>query len=302
MMVLAMSAPDARFQWNGEHLSLALLDAVASDLAKQARPGTARFNFAIHAVIIRYFLGDAWFKEHVLPDAREDSFLRPNFGEQDVDPRFSVLTLELAENLLNLQTVQGFRTCLDHMAVRQMQSGLCELQIGHILRSRGVPFRYVAEDEPTTVDLVLQTQSGVEGLGEIKCKYEEAEYSCKTLQRALATARKQIGKGNEGVVFVKLPSTWVEVSPRGRGDPPQIVLPREIVVTAEDQMRQASRIKKVVFYVFHHAFDPARGLGVTHAAMEMTSSRLTEESPWRAELLSGIGPWTTMQQLSCRWT
>ncbi|WP_298123544.1 hypothetical protein [Brevundimonas sp.] len=281
---------------------MALLDDVASDLSKRAQPGTARFNFTIHAVIIRYFLGDDWFKEHLLPDAREDSFLRPDFENQDVDPRFSVLTLELAENLLNLQTVQGFRTCLDHMAVRQMQSGLCELQIGHVLRSRGVPFRYVEEGEATTVDLVLQTQSGVEGLGEIKCKYEEAEYSNKTIQRALATARKQIGKGNDGVVFVKLPSAWLEVIPQGVGDPPQIVLPAEIVATAKDQMRQTSRIKKVIFYVFHHVFDPVRGLGVTHATMEMTNSRLTDESPWRAELLSGTGTWTTMQELSRRWT
>lgn len=297
-----MSAVDTRFRWNGEHLSFALLDAVASDLAKQARPGTARFNFTMHAVIIRHFLGDDWFKEHLLPDAREDSFLRPDFEKQDFDPRFSVLTLELAENLLNLQTVQGFRTCLDHMAGRQMQSGLCELQIGHVLRSRGVSFRYVEEGEPTTVDLVLQTQSGVEGLGEIKCKYEEGEYSDKTLRRALATARKQIGKGNEGVVFVKLPSAWLKVVPRGVDDPPQIVLPAEVVATAKDQMRRASRIKKVVFYVFHHVFDPARGLGVTHATMEMTSSQLTDESPWRAELLGGSGPWTTMQELSSRWT
>ncbi|WP_312733617.1 hypothetical protein [Brevundimonas sp.] len=297
-----MRAADTRFRWSGDYLSVALLDAVASDLAKQIPPGTARFNFTMHSVIIRYFLGDEWFKEHLLPNARHDSFLRPDFEKQDVDPRFSVLTLELAENLLNLQTVQGFRTCLDHMAVRQMQSGLCELQIGHVLRSRGVPFRYVDEGEPTTVDLILQTQSGDEGLGEIKCKYEGAEYSKKTLRGALERARKQIGKGNEGVVFVKLPSAWLKVVSRGGGDPPQIILPAEIVATAKDQMRQASRIKKVIFYVFHHMCDPARGLGVTHATMEMTSSRLTEGSPWRAELLSGSGPWTTMQELSRRWT
>lgn len=296
-----MSAADTRFRWNGEHLSVALLDDVASDLAKQVRPGTARFNFRIHAVIIRHFLGHDWFNEHLLPNAREDSFLRPDFDGQDVDARFSALTLQLAENLLNLQTVRGFRTCLEHMAGRQMQSGLCELQIGHVLQSRGVPFRYVEEGDPTTVDLVLQTQSGVEGLGEIKCKYEDVAYSKNTLKSAIETARKQIGRGNDGVVFVKLPPAWLEIAHQGFRYPPKIVLPTEIVDTAKDQMRQASRIKKVVFYVFHHLFDPARGLSVTHATMEMTSSRLPVGSPWRAELLSGTGSWTTMQDLSRRW-
>lgn len=291
----------ARFRWDGSPLSLSFLDSVANDLATIAKPGTARFNFRLHAFIIRYFLGDEWFREHLLPDAKPESFFRPDFSESEADQRYSALTLELAENLLNLQFVKGFYRCLDHMAPRQMQSGLAELQIGQVLKSRGVSFRYVEEDDSTTVDLLLKTPSGEEGLGEIKCKYEEAEYSHRTLMDALSSARKQIGKGNSGVVFLKVPLAWVDVQTPTASGPPEIRLPPRIVAAANSAMRQATRIKKVVFYVFHYAFDPNGELSVTHATMEMTNPQLNEASPWSAELLGGEGVWVRMPDLAKRW-
>jgi hypothetical protein len=290
----------AQFRWDGTPLSLPFLDSVAGDLSKLAKPGTARFNFTINSIIIRHFLGDDWFRENLLPDARPDSFFRPDFSNTEADPRYSALTLELAENLLNLQSVRGFHRCLDHMAPRQMQSGLAELQIGQVLRLRGVPFRYIEENEPTTVDLMLQAPSGDECLGEIKCKYEEVEYSDRTLTDALATARKQIGKGNSGVVFVKVPLAWVDVLNAAANSPPDIRLPARIVAAAKAAMLQSARIKKVIFYVFHHAFDPNWGLSATHATMEMTNPQLSEISPWRGELLNGEGTWVRMPDLAKR--
>lgn len=291
----------ARFGWNGTLLTADMLDAIAGNLSKEMQPGTARFNHTIHAVIIRYFLGDDWFREHLLPDAHPESFFRPDFSDQEFDPRYSALTLELAENLLNLQGVPGFSQCLEHMALRQMQSGLAELQIGQILTLCGVPFRYVEDGEPTNVDLVFRTPSGLDGLGEIKCKYENAEYSDNTLRDALAKARKQIGKGNAGVVFVKIPTTWVDVSRTIADEAPKITLPLRIVAAAKSAMRNSSRIKKVIFYVFHHACDLAWGVRVTHATMEMTSPKLDASSPWRTELLGGQGSWHRMHDLAERW-
>lgn len=292
----------AQFRWDGTPLSLSFLDSLASDLSRVAKPGTARFNFTIHAVIIRHFLGDEWFREHLLPDAKPESFFRPDFSKSETDPRYSALTLELAENLLNLQSVRGFYRCLDHMAPRQMQSGLAELQIGQVLKSRGVAFRYIEENEPTTVDLMLRTPSGDECLGEIKCKYEEVEYSDRTLTDALGTARKQIGKGNSGVFFVKVPSAWVNVQNADASSPPDIRLPARIIAAAKGAMRQSTRIKKVIFYVFHHAFDPNWGLSATHVTMEMTNPQLSGSSPWQRELLSGEGTWVRMPDLAKRWS
>ncbi len=292
-----------QFRWDGVHLSLALLDAVANDLkAKGHVPGTARFNFMIHAVIIRYFLGDEWFEAHLLPDAHPNSYLRPDFSVADVDPKYSVRTLELAEMLLNLQFVSGFRRCLEHLALKQIQSGLAELEIGQVLRSRGVPFRYVEDGEDTTVDIVFALPTGADALAEIKCKEADTPYSDATLTRALTKARQQIGKGNQGMVFVKVPSAWVEVVQASARERPDIKLPPAIVEAAKAAMRASSRIKKIIFYIAHYAYDPDWGLSSTHVTMEMSNPENSE--PWVPDLLGAypLGAWIRMPVLAKRWT
>lgn len=291
-----------QFGWDGTPLPLALLDAVASDLKTRGTfPGTPLFHFTIHAVIIRYFLGDDWFRDHLLPNSQPKSFLRPKFSSAQADPYYSARILELAEMLLNLQFVAGFRRCLEHLAPKQMQSGLAELQIGQVLRSRGVPFRYVEEDDQTTVDVVFQMPNGVEAFGEIKCKEEDTPYSDATLAHALRKARQQIGEGNAGVVFVKVPSAWVEISQGHATERANIRLPDAIRAAADDAMRSSSRIKKVIFHVVHYAYDPAWGIGATHATMEMTNPRNCE--PWVDDLLGPYAPdlWVRLPDLSKRW-
>lgn len=292
-----------QFRWDGTPLPLALLDAVANNLKSQGKlPGTPGFHFTIHAVIIRYFLGDDWFRDHLLPDAHPSSFLRPDFSTGEVDPDYSVRTLELAEMLLNLQFTSGFRRCLEHLALRQIQSGLAELQIGQVLKSRGVPFRYVEDGEETTVDIVFQLSTGAEALAEIKCKEEDTPYSDATLSRALAKARQQIGKGNAGVVFVKVPSAWADVSQSHASERADIRLPAPIIAAAKTAMLGSTRIKKIIFSVVHHAYDPAWGLGATHVTMEMSNPQ--NSAPWVNDLLGAYarGPWIRMPELSNRWT
>jgi len=294
-----------RDRWNGRVIAVADLDGLAAELrGKGVEPGTARFNFTINAAIIRHFLGDDWFRDHLHPDeAHPNSFLRPDFSASEVDAKFSVQTLELAELLFNLQSVGGFRQRLDQLALKQIQSGLAELQIGQVLKSRGVPFRFVEPGEPTTVDVVFRLPCGAEGFGEIKCKEEDTAYSDGTLTRALAKARQQIGKGNAGAVFVKVPITWVDLSQAHASQPAQIALPPRIVAAAKGAMRESARIKKVIFYVLHYAYDPEWGLSVTHVTMEMSNTRNTGSSAWVADLLGAYvpGQWIGMQDLAKRW-
>jgi hypothetical protein len=292
-----------QFRWDGWPLSLTQLDEVAGDLkTKAVLPGTARFHFIIHSAIISYFLGHDWFRDHLLPDAHPNSFLRPDFSTAEVDPKYSVRTLELAEMLLNLQNIRGFRRCLEHLTLKQVQSGLAELQIGQVLQTRGVPFRYVEDDEATTVDIVFRLPTGTEAFAEIKCKEEETPYSDATLQHALAKARQQIGKGNAGVVFVKVPTAWVEISQSHPSERADIRLPAPITAAAKRAMRKSSRIKKIIFYVVHYAYEPSWGLGSTHVTMEMSNPLNT--APWTDNLLGAYepGPWVRMPELHSRWT
>lgn len=291
-----------QFRWDGTPLSPFLLNAVASELKFQnVLPGTPRFHFTIHAVIIKYFLGDDWFRDHLLPDSHPNSFLRPDFSSADIDPTYSIRTLELAEMLLNLQSVQGFWRCLEHLSLRQIQSGLAELQIGQVLKIRGIPFRYVEDGDTTTVDIIFHPFAETTAFAEIKCKGEDTPYSDATLSNALTKARLQIGKGNAGVVFVKVPTAWVEVSQRHPSERPNIRLPRSVLAAAERAMRASSRIKKIIFYVVHYAYDPTWGLSSTQVTMEISNPANID--PWVEDLLRHdmSNQWVRMPELHDRW-
>ena len=119
--------------------------------------------------------------------------------------------------------------------------------------------------------------------------------------RALTKARQQIGEGNAGVVFVKVPTAWVEVSQSHASERADIRLPAPIVAAAQRAMRASSRIKKIIFYVVHYAYDPAWGLGATHVTMEMSNPQ--NAGPWTEDPLGAYEPglWITMPELHNRW-
>jgi len=289
------------YRWDGRYLTLQEVDAWAQELKKHAAPGTARFNFTINASIIRYFLGDAWFEKHMYLDAHPDSFLRPDFSKGDADPRYSIHTLEFAEMLLNLQVVRGFARVLENLSLKQLESGLAELHIGTILRKFGVPFRYVEEGDSTTVDIMFRAPDGSDALCEIKCKYETTGFSESSLRSAIGEARRQIGKGNTGVVFVKIPVSWMYVEQASAREKAVINVPPQVIAVAKSELRQTSRIKKLIFYVAHHAYEEGWGLSVTQATMEFTNSK--NAAPWKADLFSSYQPgaWYSLHRLAQRW-
>lgn len=292
-----------RYRWNGELLSLQALDASAERLRATFDPGSASFNYQIHARIIRHFLGDEWFRQNVSLTASPKSFLRPDFVADMPDPHYSAYMLRLAELLINLQAVRGFSHCLDHMATRQIQAGLAEMQIGQLLYACDIPFRYLASGDVKSPDIAFQLPSGAEVFAEVKCKLDGAAYSDKALRNLSEKARKQIGSGNEGAVFVKVPLSWVDITKTNQGGPPKITLPDQLVHAARHELSGSSRIRKMIFFVFYHAVEPDGSLAITQVTMEVTSPSLEVSSPWRAELLGPEVPgrWVSMMDLAARW-
>ena len=283
---------------------MAALDAFAAHLAETNAPGTTRFIYMMNLYVIEHFLGADWLDRHASLDAHPNSFLKPKFDERDMAPLYSVRILQLAEMLLNLQGVQGLYAVLENLEGDQLQSGYAELQVGMVLMQRGVPFRYVDPklEQGKTFDLELLLPSGEEGRGEIKCKYADTPYSDGTLRDALERARGQISAGNSGVVFVKIPEDWVQVSQGHPRERATMALPPEIVAAARDGLRQTSRIKKLIFYITQMGFDPDWGISTTHCTMEMNNAQNPTNSPWNAELLgSAIQTWVDIPHLIKRW-
>jgi len=293
-----------RFRWNGTPLTLAELDEFAAHVAKDAPVGTPKHNQAMRVFIVMHFLGEDWYLKHAHIDSHPDSFFFPEFNEQDFAPRYSIMLLQLAEMLFNLQDMPGFATCLEHMSLNQMESGMAELQVGMVLKQQSIRFRYVDPkvDDTKTYDLEIQLSTGEFACGEVKCKYERTPYSDATLRNALGEARKQIGAGNNGIVFVKIPQDWVGTEHVDASVIARVKLPPEIIAATKSALRVSKRLKKVIFYVFYVVYEAAQ-VGATHATMEMSNEHNGAGSPWSVPLLTSprIENWLTIPQLVERW-
>jgi hypothetical protein len=224
----------------------------------------------------------------------------PEFDDDDRAPFYSILMINLVEMLINLQIVEGFDVCLKQLRLPQLQSGLSELQTGMILYQCGLPFRYVdpAAVPGRTYDIEFQRPDGVFGFAEVKCQYDETQWSEKTLRNILSRGRKQIPSGGPGVLFVKLPQSFLE-----EGEERHFHLRAEIVPTAKDFLRGTSRVVKIIFCVFKVTFRPTR-THVDHAQFDVSNiDRNTADPSWNEPLLveRPALPWVRIQALGRRW-
>lgn len=288
------------FRWGGDELTIAALDDWATELSRKAKPGTAAFANAVHVFIVVHFLGERWYYNHAYLNSPASSPLHPHFDPDGRAAVYSMRMLNLAEMLLNLQGVEGFQTCLDHMTLDQIESALSELQIGMMLYQDQIHFRYL---DPVTVrgkspDIEIILRDGVSALADIKCKYEDTEVREVTLINTLKKALKQLPKGRPSLIFVKVPQEWTFEA----GD--AVMLPIPVVNATSRFLRNTTRVAKVVFYIFHLARHPA-GMLNRHAIREVNNPRNPDDSPWNQPLFplthSGFN-WITMPSLIDRWT
>lgn len=290
------------FVWNKAPLSLARLDAVAENLKRSSTPGTARFNYIMNVAIITYFLGHDWFEKHAYLNAHSDSYLRPNFiGDHDIDRIYSIQIVELAELLLNLQFVRGFPKILEHLSLKQIESGLAEMHVGQCLKEKGIPFKYVEDTDNTNVDIILEAPDGSVAYCEIKCKYESTDYSENTINSSFRKAARQIGKGNSGVLFIRIPENWILISRSNSSDIVEILPPDGFLNNINDQIRQYSRIKKVILYISQIILDSEMSTGSIHRTLEFSNPM--NVYPWNIEFLGAYPPgeWIGIVKLGERW-
>lgn len=291
---------EVKFRWNGEKLTIDRLDDWVSDLSKKAKPGTAAFANAVQVFIVVHFLGERWYYNHAYLESPPTSFLHPHFGEDGLAPVYSMRMLNLAEMLLNLQGVEGFQTCLDHMTLDQLESALSELQIGMMLYQDRIEFRYI---DPQTVrgkspDIEITLATGDAALADIKCKYENTDVSEETVTNTLKSARKQLPSGKPGMIFVKVPQEWTFEA----GE--VVMLPMPMVNATRGFLRNTTRVVKIIYYTFHLSRNLDGGILNRHAIREVNNPRNPDDSPWNYHLFppahDGFN-WITFPSLTVRW-
>jgi hypothetical protein len=91
-------------------------------------PGRLRFTLAV--TIISHFLGRQWCEDNILQDVnqtRPAGFLRVNFTPGFEGERKNARILDLAENLFNLQHIEGFDDRVDQLRTGDIESTIAEL-------------------------------------------------------------------------------------------------------------------------------------------------------------------------------
>jgi hypothetical protein len=139
--------------------------------------------------------------------------------EESIDHRYRYQdrTSLLAELLFNLQSVEGIDGRLDDLRAGKLEATYAELEAGSFLLSRGIPFKYIDERGVRGFDYDAQIllRSGAHISCEMKCKVESTELSDGAIRNAFNTARKQLPSSGLGLVFLKIPESWLHVPTAG---------------------------------------------------------------------------------------
>jgi hypothetical protein len=296
----AMTKPIASFRWSGDPLTIVDLDCRAAAIAQHTPVGTARFIIAIQTSVVCHFLGREWYEAHAFVTSPRRSFLHPHFGADGLAPIWSMRMLNLVEMLINLQAVEGFRTCLDHMTLDQLESALSELQIGMMLHQDHIAFRYI---DPTTVmgkspDIEIALTCGATAFADIKCKYEATDVSEETVRNTLKKGGSQLPKGKPGLLFIKVPQGWTFEARE------TVMLPMVVFNATTAFLRNTSRVVKVVYYMFHLTRS-TEGMLNRHAIREINNPHNPADSPWTDHLFPSARNatnWVTLPWLLERWS
>ncbi|HEY1561735.1 MAG TPA: hypothetical protein VGF71_12740 [Caulobacteraceae bacterium] len=292
--------------WSGAHLNWPDLSgwirAALAEVDRRKAAGEpvsdrpALVSIAVCRWIIAHFLGEDWFVRNAMPDGRVTSFLFPVFdGDKGTAPTYTMRIFNLAECLFHIQYIRNSICPIRALAdEEQMESAIAELQIGSLLFQQAIPFRYL---EPNTAPGVRTADielwfGGRPALADVKCKYEMRDYVPGCLKSAFQAAREQIGSGNEGFVFVKVPQTW------GWYTGTELMLRKQAVDEARKYMRSTSRIVKTIFYTFNVEQLPT-GMRIRNAILEANKPNIPADSIWNRPISAFERPagWLTIPDL-----
>jgi hypothetical protein len=87
------------------------LEATSRTFPQEVRDDPARETFTLAVSIVRHFFGHQWYLDHVFQDAarsRPDGFMRIDYTPGAVGKSKTSRLLDFAENLFNLQHIDGF--------------------------------------------------------------------------------------------------------------------------------------------------------------------------------------------------
>ena len=165
-------------------------------------------------------------------------------GEDTQISTFKII--DFAELLYNLQDIPGFDTCIDRMRHGVIEATFAELDLGRMLYSGNVDFRFVEPQQKKGLDydIEITLSGGIVVCADAKCKVEATDFSVDGVRRSLEKARTQFPKDRPSIVFMKVPQRWFEEPGHGVS----------LINIAETFLRGTGRIVSVKFYVSYISY------------------------------------------------
>jgi hypothetical protein len=221
------------------------LEATRRSFSPEVRADPRRETFTLAVSVVRHFFGHQWYLDHIFQDAegsRPDGFMRIDYTPGPVGESKTSRLLDFAENMFNLQHLDGFDDRVNQMRADSMiESTFAEFDFARFLHIHDIDFKFV---EPCGVagkdyDYRIKLADGREVCADAKCRLEGTEMRAETILNAIKKARsKNLPADEPGAVFVKVPAPWLE-------DP---AMRKGVAETVRGFLRNTQRIVSVVVY------------------------------------------------------
>lgn len=225
-------------------ISLDDLEETRKSFSQEIRDNHSRETFTLAVTIVRHFFGHEWYMDHIFQDAessRPDGFMRIDYTPGAKGEAKTSRLLDFAENLFNLQHIDGFDDRVKQMRTGDIEATFAEFDFGRFLYIHGIDFKFVTPSgiSGRDYDYRIRYADGREVCADAKCRLEGTEIRAETIMNALRKARSNNLPPHEpGSVFVKVPQTWLEDEPTRRG----------IYDIVRDFLRNTKRVVTVVVY------------------------------------------------------
>jgi hypothetical protein len=197
-------------------ITLADVEEMNASFPTEVRETAGRLRFTLAVSIIRHFLGKPWCEKNILQDAtlsRPPGFLRVDFTPGFEGERKNARIIDLAENLFNLQHIEGFDDRVDQMRTGDIEATIAEFDLARFLHIHDIAFKFVVPtgERGKDFDFIVNFDDDRVACVDAKCRLEETEIRPETIRNCLNTARQNnLPRDKPGIVFVKVPQTWME--------------------------------------------------------------------------------------------
>jgi hypothetical protein len=217
--------------------------------------------------IVAEVFGQEWADENEGPARKPGGFLKNDFvdGDEAAAAAHFMRVTALAEMLLNLQHVPGYQECASQLKTdAQIESTFAELEVGKLLYLYGIRFEFNKRKLSKTNDYDLNSwyRDGRKAFADTKCKIETGTSSENTIRNSLKEARSQLPPKLPGIVFVKIPRSWIE-------DENYAERLGEIAISF---LKTTGRVVSIKFYTMSVPVD-SDSMGEVMALREITSPR-----------------------------